>query len=80
MKSQLSSLCQGVVHLGEDNVERVAVCAATELLLPPGVTDADSFDKIILLNLSLQFRQAARLSDNHIVATLEIPYRTHNKR
>ena len=80
MKSQLSSLCQGVIHLGEDDVDRVAVCAATELLLPPGVTDADSFYEIVLQNLSLQFRQAGRLADDHSVAALEVSSRTHNER
>lgn len=67
-----NSLCQGVVQLGQNNVDRIAVCATAELLLPPGMANTYSFDAVILLNLCLQLRQGAWFSHNDVVAALEV--------
>ena len=51
--AQLSSLCESVVHLSQNNVDRIAVLAAAKLLLPPRMTNAHSFHSVVLQHLVL---------------------------
>jgi len=58
--------------LGQHNIDRAAVGTAAELLLPPRMANTHRFDVVICLNLRLQLRESARLSNHHVVVALEV--------